>query len=241
MIPSDFTPEPSDALPSERFPHPPPRVPLQSEAVSLKSQRLPHPDICRLGRSSENPLRSDRRQVPEGGIERLKRTDGAGTESERDEHREPREDDFRKNPPRSTAQAAAAITRITGVRRGVTPVRKFLTGRGLSDRNLGMIPAKADADDQAKVLDEKLRPRLRQAQRLRRVGGFVEAAHFVPGPFLGSLGGVVRLLVRGPAGRTRFNVRGAIAAITPALTTVVNDPVIDAMAVCALLRALAAR
>jgi hypothetical protein len=73
------------------------------------------------------------------------------------------------------------------------------------------------------------------------VGGFVEAAHFVPGLFLGSLGGVVRLLVRGPAGRTRFNVRGAIAAITPALTTVVNDPVIDAMAVCALLRALAAR
>jgi hypothetical protein len=54
------------------FPSPHPRVQLQSEAVSLKSQRLPHQDICRLVRSSENPLRSDRRQVPEGGIERLK-------------------------------------------------------------------------------------------------------------------------------------------------------------------------
>src|SRR5512147_226834 len=241
MIHIDFTPEQIDPLHHERFHHPHPRVQLKMEAVYLKSQGLPHQDICRLVRISENTLRSYLRQFQEGGIERLKRTDWAGTESELDEHRETLEDYFRQNPPRSTSEAAAEIERITGVRRGLTQVRQFLKDLGLSYRKLGMIPAKADADEQAEFLDEKLWPRLRQAQRLRRVVCFVDAAHFVHGAFLGYLWCFVRLLVRGPSGRKRFNVLGAIDAVTHELTTVVNDTVIDATAVCELLHKLAAR
>jgi transposase len=241
MIQIDFTPEQIDALHHERFHHPHPRVQLKMEAVYLKSQGLPHQDICRLARISENTLRTYLRQFQEGGVERLKRTDWAGTESELDEHRGALEDHFRKSPPRSTAEAAAEIERVTGIRRGLTQVRKFLKGMGLEFRKLGMIPAKADAQEQAEFLDEKLLPRLRQARRLRRVVCFVDAAHFVHGAFLGYLWCFVRLLVRGPSGRKRFNVLGAIDAITHELTTVVNDTVIDAMAVCELLRNLAAR
>jgi transposase len=241
MIHIDFTSEQIDALHHERFHHPHPRVQLKMEAVYLKSQGLTHHVICQLVRISENTLRSYLRQFQEGGIERLKRTDWEGTESELDEHRETLEDHFRNHPPRSTAQAAADIERITGVRRGPTQVREFLKGLGLKDRKLGMIPAKADADEQAKFLDEQLRPRLRQAQGLRRVVCFVDAAHFVHGAFLGSLWCFVRLLVRGPSGRKRFNVLGAIDAVTRELTTVVNETVIDAMAVCELLRKLSAR
>jgi transposase len=211
------------------------------EAVYLKSQGMPHQEICRLTRISENTLRSYLRQYQEGGIERLQRTDWAGTTSDLDDHRRGLEDYFRENPPRSTAEAAAAIERLTGIRRGQTQVRRFLKGMGLKFRKLGMIPAKADADEQAEFLDEKLWPRLRQAQRLRRVVCFVDAAHFVHGTFLGYMWCFVRLLVRGPSGRKRFNVLGAIDAITHELTTVVNDTVIDAMAVCDLLRKLAAR
>ena len=241
MIHIDFTPEQIDALHHERFHHPHPRVQQKMEAVYLKSQGLPHKDICRLTRITENTLRSFLRQYQEGGIERLKRTDWAGTTSELDEHRGTLEEFFRKNPPRSTAQAAAAIERITGVRRGLTQVRRSLKGLGLKFRKVGMIPAKADADEQAKFLGEQLRPRLRQARRLRRVVCFVDAAHFLHGPFLGSLWCFVRLLMRGPSGRKRFNVLGAIDAVTRELTTVVNDTVIDAMAVCESLRKLSAR
>src|SRR5512147_874625 len=169
MMHIDFTSEQIDALHHERFHHPHPQVQLKMEAVYLKSQGLPHHDICRLVRISENTLRSYLRQFQEGGVERLKRIDWAGTESELGEHREALEDHFRQNPPRSTAQAAAEIERIAGVRRRSTQIRKFLTGLGLSYRKLGMIPAKADAGEQAKFLDEKLWPRLRQARRLRRV------------------------------------------------------------------------
>jgi transposase len=241
MIDIDFTPDQIDALHHERFHHPHPRVQLKMEAVYLKSQGLPHHVICQLARISENTLRSYLRQFQEGGVERLKRTDWEGTDSALDEHRETLEDHFRNNPPRSTTEAAAEIERITGVRRGPTQVRMFLKGLGLKYRKLGMIPAKADADAQAQFLDERLRPRLWQAQRLRRVVCFVDAAHFVHGAFLGHLWCFARLLVRGPSGRKRFNVLGAIDAVTHELTTVVNDTVIDAMAVCELLRALSAR
>ena len=241
MIHIDFTPEQIDALHHERFHHPHPRVQLKMEAVYLKSQGLPHQDICRLVRISENTLRSYLGQFGEGGIERLKRTDWDGAESELDEHREALEDYFRDHPPRSTAQAAADIERITGVRRGLTQVRKFLKRLGLSYRKLGMIPAKADADERAQFPDEQLWPRLRQARRLRRAVCFVDAAHFVHGAFLGHLWCFVRLLIRGPSGRKRFNVLGAIDAITHELTAGVNDTMIDAMAVCELLGKLSAR
>src|SRR3954467_15087173 len=241
MIHIDLTPEQIDALHHERFHHPHPRVQLKMEAVYLKSQGLPHQEICRLTRISENTLRSYLRQYQDGGIERLKRTDWAGTASELDGHRPSLEASFRRTPPRSTAQAVAEIERLTGIRRGPTQVRRFLKGLGLRFRKLGMIPAKADADEQAKFLDDELWPRLRQAQRLRRVVCFVDAAHFVHGAFLGYLWCFTRLLVRGPSGRKRFNVLGAIDAVTHELTTVVNDTVIDAMAVCELLRKLAGR
>jgi transposase len=241
MLTIDFAPQEIDALHFERFHHPHPRVQLRMEAVYLKSQGLAHQEICRLARISENTLRSYLRQYQDGGVERLKQTDWDGPASELAGHRQAIEEHFRKNPPRSTAQAAADIERITGIKRGLTQVRKFLKGMGLKFRKIGMIPAKADADVQREFLDERLWPRLRQARRLRRVVCFVDAAHFVHGAFLGCLWCFTRLLIRGPSGRKRFNVLGAIDAVTRELTTVVNDTTIDATAVCALLRKLSAR
>ena len=122
LIHIDFTPEPIDALHHERFHHPHPRVQLKMEAVYLKSQGLPHRDLCRLARISENTLRSHLRQFVEGGVERLKRTDWEGTEGELGGHRETLEEHFRNHPPRATAQAAAEIERITGIRRGLSVI-----------------------------------------------------------------------------------------------------------------------
>jgi transposase len=241
MIHIDFAAQDIDALHHERFHHPHPRVQLKMEAVYLKSQGLAHHDICRLARISENTLRAYLGQFQEGGVERLKRTDWAGTASELAEHAETLEDYFRKNPPRTAAEAADAIERLTGVRRGPTQVREFLGKVGLKFRKLGMIPAKADAAEQAKFLDEKLWPRLKQAQRLKRVVCFVDAAHFVHGPFLGYLWCFARLLMRGPSGRKRFNVLGAIDAVTHELTTVCNETTINAGAICELLEKLSAR
>jgi len=96
-----------------------------------------------LTRTSENTPRSSLRQDQEGGVERLKQTDWDGPASALSDHRRAIEEHFRENPPRSTAQAAADIERLTGVRRGPTQVREFRKGIGLKSRKLGMIPAKS--------------------------------------------------------------------------------------------------
>jgi len=81
-----------------------------------------------------------------------------------------------------------------------------------------MIPAKADPDQQAVF--------------------FVDAAHFVLAPFLGFLWAAVRLFIRAPAGRQRFNVLGALNATTHELIAVINDTCITSKEVCERLQKL---
>ena len=54
-------------------------------------------------------------------------------------------------------------------------------------------------------------------------------------PFLGFLWSLTRLFVRGPSGRQRFKVLGALNAITHAWITVTNDTYITAEPVCVFL------
>jgi transposase len=69
---------------------------------------------------------------------------------------------------------------------------------------------------------------------------FVDAAHFVFAPFLGFLWCLTRLFVRAPSGRKRYNVLGALDAVTHRLVRVTNLDYINAESVRALLRAVAA-
>lgn len=103
-----------------------------------------------------------------------------------------------------------------------------------------MLPAKANPEQQAQFLVEELEPRLAQARAGQRAVFFVDAAHFVLAPFLGFLWSVTRIFLRAPAGRQRFNVLGALNALTHDLVTVTNDTYITATEVCTLLRHLAA-
>lgn len=103
-----------------------------------------------------------------------------------------------------------------------------------------MIPAKADPQKQAEYLENEMKPRLAEAQQGKRAVFFMDAAHFVLAPFLGFLWSVVRIFIQAPSGRQRFNVLGAINAITHELITVTNDAYITAESVCALLEKLVA-
>jgi transposase len=105
---------------------------------------------------------------------------------------------------------------------------------------VGTVPAKADHDGQAEFLVEELLPRLEQAKRGRRAVLFVDAAHFVYGPFVGYLWCLVRLFVPGPSGRKRYNVLAALDAVTHRVIRVSNHAYINAESVCALLREVAA-
>jgi len=80
---------------------------------------------------------------------------------------------------------------------------------------------------------------LTEAKSGQRIVYFMDAAHFVFAPFLGYLWSFSRLFVRAPSGRKRFNVLGALNAITHEVVTVTNDTYINAQSVCALLMHIA--
>jgi hypothetical protein len=67
MLQLEFTETEKQALHYERFNHPHPRVQLKMEVLWLKSQNLPHWQICQLTGISENTLRSYCQAYREGG------------------------------------------------------------------------------------------------------------------------------------------------------------------------------
>jgi transposase len=102
------------------------------------------------------------------------------------------------------------------------------------------VPAKADPGEQAAFLKDELRPRLDQAERGKRTVLFVDAAHFVYGPFLAHVWCLVRLFVPGPSGRKRYDVLAALDAVTREVIRVTNHGYINALSVCDLLGKVAA-
>ena len=78
-----------------------------------------------------------------------------------------------------------------------------------------------------------------EARAGERTVYFVDASHFVVGAFLGCLWCAVRLFVRGASGRQRYNVLGALNAVTHELVRVTNHTYITAETVGDLLRQIA--
>jgi len=148
MIKIQFTEEVIDELRYQRFNHPHPRVQRKMEALLLKSEGLPHHRITRILDISENTLRQYLREYEEGGIDRLKEIHFNKPQSELATYRKSLEAYFEDHPPATVNEAIAKIEELTGIRRGPTQVRKFLDSLGLRPRKIGMIPAKADLEEQ---------------------------------------------------------------------------------------------
>jgi transposase len=100
---------------------------------------------------------------------------------------------------------------------------------------VGHIPAKADPEKQKAFLEEELEPRLEEAKQGQRHVFFVDAAHFVMHPFLGFVWCFVRQFIKAPSGRQRFNVLGALHAITLQVVTFTNDAYINSRSVARLM------
>lgn len=72
MLQIAFIEKDKEVLKHERFHHPHPRVQQKMEVLWLKSQKIPHRQICELADISENTLRKYCRAYQESGVEKLK-------------------------------------------------------------------------------------------------------------------------------------------------------------------------
>ncbi len=149
MTSIEFTEEQVEQLRHERFHHPHPRVQRKMEALLLKSQGVPHWQICNVLAITENTLRAYLQAYLKGGIEKLKELNFPCPQSELVAHAETLEGYFREHPPATVKEAAAKIEQLTSIRRSQTQVRQFLKSLGMRRLKLGAIPAKADVEKQA--------------------------------------------------------------------------------------------
>ena len=244
MIRIEFTSEEIEALHYERFHYPAPRVQLKMEALYLKSQGLPHGVIQSLCKISSVTLAEYLRQYISGGVERLKVNLHKGKYYELQPHQESLRELFMANPPRSTKEAALIIKEHTGIERKLTQVRELMKRMGFKYRKVAAVPGKVASSDLAEKQDQfktdELEPRLEEAKNGKR-DVFFDAAHFVHGAFLGCLWSSERLYIPTPAGRNRFNVLGALNAVTKAVVSIENTDYINSRSVCELLLKLKQR
>jgi transposase len=242
-----FSEEDLRAIAHDRYHHPDPRVQQQMEVLWLKSHGLTQHRVAAYAGVSRRTVQRYLNDYRQGGLDSLRRCHWHQPQSVLVDHQTSLEEHFQKHPPRSAKQAQAVIEQQTGIRRSLTQVRHFLKDRlGLGWRKVGAIPVPPKktiaehARDQADFLRDKLEPKLQEARQGLRQVYFVDAAHFVFAPFLGFLWCLTRLFVRAPSGRKRYNVLGALDAVTHRLIRVTNLDYINAESVCALLRAIAA-
>ena len=235
MIQIKFTKNDIEDLKYERYHHPEPRVQKRMEALLLKSEGLLHNKICRITGITRPTLCKYLSLYQRFGIEKLKEFNPYKPKSELEKHATSLEEYFKKHPPASIKEAMNKIEELTGLKRSEVQVSKFFKRLGMKPRKVGTIPAKADFDKQEAFKKEKLEPQLEEAKSGKRAVFFVDAAHFVLAPFLGILWSFTRLFIKAPAGRQRFNVLGALNAITHELITITNDSYINAQSVCDLL------
>ena len=133
-----------------------------------------------------------------------------------------------KTPPKKITEAIFRIEQLTGIKRGITQVKKFVKQLGFSFRKMGHIPAKANTEKQHKWVEEQLEPIIEKAKNKVCHLLFSDASHFVLQPFVTSVWSKVRLFVKASAGRNRINVLGAVNAINKEVTTLINDTYINA-------------
>jgi transposase len=242
-----FSTEDLRAIARDRYHHPHPRVQRKMEVLWLKSHHLPHEQIAALAGVSRATVQRYLQEYRRGGLARVRQFRWHRPESALAEHTCALEEYFWDHPPHSARQAQAVIEQQTGIRRGLTQVRAFLKyPLGLRWAKVGSVPCppktapEEHARTQAAFLRESLEPLLAAARRGERAVFFVDAAHFVFAPYLGFLWCLARVFVRAASGRKRYNVLGALSAVTHQVVRVTNHGYINAESVCALLRAVAA-
>lgn len=235
MIKLEFSAADKEAFNHERYYHPQAQVRRKMETLWLKSEGLPQAEICRLASISPPTLSEYLKAYQQGGLKQLKQLNFYQPKSELVAYTDLLKSHFEQHPPATIKEAQAQIEALTGIKRSGTQIQAYLKSIGMKCRKVGLLPAKADPAKQAEFNQEKLDPALQQAQSGQRKLFFVDAAHFVLAPFLGFVWCFTRLFIQAPAGRQRFNVLGALDALSHELVTITNDTYINAESFCQLL------
>lgn len=215
-----------------------PVIQKRSLVILLRSENISNSQITHITGLNEKTITSYAYLYSIKGMDWLTGLNFRKPESQLKPFDEMIKEYFDKNAVATIKEACKVIFDLTGVTLKETQVRNYLKKLDIKYRKVSSIPSKADLDAQQEFHDNLLQPKLEEAKAGKRAVYFVDAAHFVFGAFLGYLWSLTRVFVRTPSGRQRFNVLGALNAISKELTTITNFSYITSIQVCELLKKL---
>lgn len=234
-----------DDLYEEMMSNPEHRARTKCLVVYLRALGKLRYEIAEIVRIDEDSVTNYVKEYLKGGLEGLLEEHYRKPKSQLDLHTETLKKLFEDKPPHTVNQAIEMIFEQTGIRLKHSACRGFLKKIGMKFRRCGLVPGKANDDEeqcrkQQEFHDQKLQPTLDEAKQGKRIVLFVDAAHFVMGAFLGMLWCFIRKLLPSASGRKRYNVLGAYNPITHQTITLTNDNYINGLVFCEFLNKIEA-
>lgn len=219
--------------------HPHSFVRRKALAVLLKSQEIAHHKIAKIINVCENTISAYFKAYLCDRISSVTALNFNKPESSLEQFEDIIKEYVNKTPPSSIKQACHEVGLLTKVVLKETQMRQYLKKLGVKFRKTAGIPAKVNVVAQREFLENEMQPCLKEATEGKRKVYYVDAAHFVMGAFLGYLWSFARIFIRTPNGRQRFNVLGALDAVTKEMLTITNTTYITSVQVCELLEKIA--
>ena len=122
----------------------------------LKSFGLKHKEIIGISRISEQTLLNYLKEYKNKGIDSFEKHRWKGQVSQLLKFKDLIENDFEKNPPKTTTEAQYRIEQLTGIKRSPTQIREFMKKKlALKYLKAGSIPGNGKDDDYEKECERQ--------------------------------------------------------------------------------------
>lgn len=213
-----------------------PRFARKLLALKMVANGLKRADICSALDVTRATLSSYVEEYLAGGLSASLANKSYRPTSRVDEHLESIAELFRREPPATAKQAASMIEELCGEKLSASQARTVMLAKlKMGFRKAGAVPGKADGQMQMDFFSNELEPRLEEARAGKRSVYFMDASHFLWGSYPDYSWCFERRWVRSASGRKRFNVLGAVNAITKRLVSVSTEGGVNSETVCSLL------
>jgi transposase len=240
VIQLEFTDNEIQTFRQSALHHPHPFVRKKALVLLLHSGQVATQHISDLLDVAPNTTRSYLREYQAGGFQKITEIRFRQPQSQLKPFDEQIKQLIDEHSCSTVKQICAVVHENIGISLKESAMRAQIKRLGAKYRKVGGIPAKANIQAQEQFKKEKMEPRFEEAKAGKREVYFVDSAHFVLGAFLACIWCFVRRFVRTPSGRKRFNVLGAINAVTHQFFMITNDTYITSREVGELLKKLAA-
>lgn len=218
--------------------NPHPIVQDKALAVLMHSQNIKTNAIATVLDCCDNTVRNYLHEYENSGIDGISKIKFNKPKSELDSYADNFKQIFAENPPSTIAQATSIIKEHTGIELSHPQVRRFMKSIGLKCRKTAAIPAKANVKTQEDCIENQLKPAIKEAEEGKIKLFFLDSAHFVHGVFLAYIWSFVRMFIKAPSGRKRYNILGALNAITKQIEVITNETYINSSTICEMLKKL---